>query len=361
MNSYSKLQQNTNWYTTDRWHNIPQTQYTRQQRNKIKPLLDNFTSFSWRGVDAWDTFGAFILNEKNSLKFFEGPQWKNEYTKPQFSTHLGQLSGMSFSTPSISFSIGVYWFSEEEYRYLLDWLNPYEINELSFGFAPDYHYQVKLASISQGTRYVLGKEPTSTNNSITITSERYYTEIKLTFDLQGPACAYSNDIKTWQYNSNTALFENNSNVSSNLNFPIKANIKFQLVSVPDTTTSSHSIITLGCQYDNQEIELFTCVLENLPYGSGLIFNLEYSSEDGLVYWNNNGEKIKLLSSLSTLSTGKRFVRQLITSEFELPGNFTFANSQLSNFKFYIINSDPNNINIDYAHTYITGRLRTNVI
>ena len=145
--SYSKIESNTT--VVYKYKNMPITQQTINTRNKIKASLDKFTSFSWRGFDAWDNFGAFIINEKNSLKFFNGATWSNSYSKPQFSSQVGQLTGMDFKVPTLSFTMGVYWFSEEEYRYLLDWLSPYEINALSFGFSDKYYYQVKLASVSQ--------------------------------------------------------------------------------------------------------------------------------------------------------------------------------------------------------------------
>ena len=126
---------------------------TIQKRSLLKSLQDEFTTFSWGGYDAFDNFGAFIINEKKgSLKFYNGPGFSNEYTKPQFDTQGGFLQGVTFNKQTISFTIGVYWISIEDYRKLLYWLNPMKIDYLQFGFNKDYRYDVKLSKISDSTR-----------------------------------------------------------------------------------------------------------------------------------------------------------------------------------------------------------------
>lgn len=60
-------------------------------------------------------------------------------------------------------------------------LHPYEVNDLVFGFADKWRYLVKLNSRKDSTRYFL--EYDSAGNA------RYYTEIKLTFEVQGDSCA----------------------------------------------------------------------------------------------------------------------------------------------------------------------------
>ena len=162
------------------WHNIVLSPTTVARRKQIKSGLDKFTSFTWRGVDAWETFGVFIEN-KDSLKFYNGPTYSNSYTKPQFDSAYGQLTGVTFNVQKIDFTIAVYWISEDHYRQLIYWLNPYEVNTLSFGFDPDYYYQVKLASVEDGVRRVVGQEGSE---------PMYFTEMKLSFEVQGPACAY---------------------------------------------------------------------------------------------------------------------------------------------------------------------------
>ena len=144
---------------------------TEQKRKQIKGQIDRFATFMWRGENAFDKFGAFIINEgKGDLKFYNGPSFSNEYSAPMYSTSSGNLLGMSFKTQPIKFKIGIYWFSIEEYQQFLDWINPYEINYLSFGYDLMYGYLVKLASIADSPRYVIGNE----NGE-----PRYYTEMDL--------------------------------------------------------------------------------------------------------------------------------------------------------------------------------------
>ena len=183
MSHYSNLIDNSGAKTPTGWNNIELSPRTVQERGRIKWGIDDFASFTWRGVNAFDVFGAFIINNKNSLKFYNGPTFTNEYTKPQFETAAGQLTGVTFAIQKIDFTIGVYWISEEDYRQLIYWLHPYEINTLTFGFEPNYYYQVKLASVDNGTRYIVGSEDGK---------YMYYTEMKLTFELQGAPVAYGN-------------------------------------------------------------------------------------------------------------------------------------------------------------------------
>ena len=375
-NSYSKLLSN-DFGGYRKWHNLWISEITQKKRNQIRPLLDNFTSFSWRGVDAWDNFGAFIINEKNSLKFFEGPTWSNQYSQPQFSSQIGQLTGISFKTPQISFTIGVYWFSEKEYRYLLDWLNPYEVSRLSFGFEPKYFYQVKLASISQGTRYVLGHEPQAVVDLIGGEKERYYTELKLTFELQGPMCAYNVDAWEWtptitSQNSEAQFFDSLTleneyfnGTKSDLDFPIEANINFILPEEEDETENPYDQTTINLTMTyfssgtQQTITLFSCTLTNLPYQTGDTINFRYTSEDGLIFWQTDDSRYQLLSSLSTLSTGKRFVKDIISNSVVIPGHFNFHYNGYDRVEFHLTYSGrPIKFN---RISKVIGRGRTNSI
>jgi len=83
------------------------TDCTIQKRKQLKGSLDNFCTFNWRGIDAFETFGAFIIN-KNDLKFYNGPSYSNNYTQPQFESAAGHLVGVNFKTQQITFTIGVY-------------------------------------------------------------------------------------------------------------------------------------------------------------------------------------------------------------------------------------------------------------
>ena len=167
--------------TTEYYHNIYISEKTKQKRQQIKSLQDEFMTFSWGGYDAFENFGAFIINDKNgSLKFYNGPGFSNEYSKPQFDNSGGDLQGVNFNKQTISFTIGVYWINIKQYRLMLNWLNPLEVDYLIFGFNPDYRYNVKLSKLGDSTKWIVGKEDGE---------PMYYTEIPLTFEVQGTPCA----------------------------------------------------------------------------------------------------------------------------------------------------------------------------
>lgn len=164
------------------------TSTTESKRAALEARLDQYCRFHWRNTDAFKEFGAFIIN-KNDLKFYNGATYTNNYTKPQFESAAGTLIGVTFSTAKITFSIGVYWFSEEQYRKLIYWLHPYEISNLAFDYDPLHVYLVKLASIGDSNiRSIVGYETVNGRSE-----PRYYTELKLTFDIQGESCAYNSE------------------------------------------------------------------------------------------------------------------------------------------------------------------------
>ena len=158
------------------------TNITENKRNQFKKMLDQFSTFTWDGLEGFEEFGAFIINEnREGLKFYNGPSFSNEYTNPQFAKNK-EFIGVNFEQQKISFKIGVYWISIEDYRRFLEWLNPYVIGKLHFTFAEEWDYQVKLAGREESTRYILGNE----NNE-----PRYYSEMTLNFEVQGEPCLYA--------------------------------------------------------------------------------------------------------------------------------------------------------------------------
>ena len=211
------------------WNNIVLSPTTVAQRNQLKSGMDDFTSFTWRGVNAFDVFGAFIINNKNTLKFYNGPSFSNEYTKPQFESAAGQLVGVSFNVQKIDFTIGVYWISEDDYRKLIDWLDPYEISDLTFGFEPNYYYLVKLASIGDAVRHIVGIEGSGNEKQY-----MYYTELKLTFEIQGEPCAYR-DIS---YEFEGTSHANNTDAQLNDNYR-SYKYYFKLKDISDNNFQSH--------------------------------------------------------------------------------------------------------------------------
>ena len=169
---------------------------TQKKRDQFKGALDEFCTFKWNDKDSWDDFGAFIIADKRGdLKSSSGPSFTNNYSKPQFESAAGQLQGITFNTKQISFKVGIYWASMEDYRKFLNWLHPYEVADLQFDYDKDYAYFCKLAKIDDASKYVLGKQSTnqSDKNGNIIYESMYYFETNLTFEIQGEACAHSKE------------------------------------------------------------------------------------------------------------------------------------------------------------------------
>ena len=107
--------------TKQLYNNLTLSETTIQRRSQIKKMMDEFMDFQWRDQSAFENFGAFIINDKKgSLKFYNGPGFSNEYSKPQFDSNGGELMGVNFNKQTISFTIGVYWISIEHYRLLMN-------------------------------------------------------------------------------------------------------------------------------------------------------------------------------------------------------------------------------------------------
>lgn len=357
MSKYTHLLSNIGTPTEVQWNKMMISPCTKSKRDQLRRGIDDFSSFSWRGIDAFENFGAFIINEKNSLKFYNGPTYSNSYTKPQFDSAYGQLTGITFNVQKIEFNIGVYWITEKHYRQLIYWLNPYEINELSFGFDKDYYYQVKLASVSEGTRYILGKE------KIQGTEDKYeycyYTEMKLSFEVQGPACAYRTHAYEYKNNIDETsttkplklewiLNEQSCSENSDLATPIEAFFSLHLYgTVPTkddgTYEQDYFNVIFEAQYEeNDPILLFDVSFKNQTYSrlNPLTLDLKYESDSGLLLLNVGDSEYMLLNQLSTSNYGKRIVESLTVNHFEIPGVFENPLFELQKLKFKVtVNSN----------------------
>ena len=317
---------------------------TRNKRNQLKGLMDEFCTFKWRGIDAFEVFGAFVINSRN-LKFYNGPTYSNQYTKPQFESAAGNLTGVTFNVQQIDFTIGVYWISEDHYRRLIYWLHPYEINTLTFGFEPEYYYQVKLAKVNNSTRTIVGyenKEP------------MYYTEIQLTFEIQGPNCAYY--INKYEFNAQDGVLPGQENLifwkinsqsegpdKSDLAMPLKWYLHINPSNlVPNISSEAWKDATLHLAgYANytdsgQKIRLFETDLKNLVFSDSSNnvldgFDIIYDSENSLLFLNHGDSQNFLLSRLLTSSTGKRIVNELTSQQFSVAGRFEDYNINPRNY------------------------------
>ena len=369
--------------TIQYYHNIDSiiSEKTRQKRQQIKSLQDEFMTFSWGGYDAFENFGAFIINDKNgSLKFYNGPGFSNEYSKPQFDNSGGDLQGVNFNKQTISFTIGVYWINIKQYRLMLNWLNPLEVDYLIFGFNPDYRYNVKLSKLGDSTKWVVGKEDGE---------PMYYTEIPLTFEVQGTPCAKgvnSYEFVKWKYiNSETAETDKQNNLRTFLNnnkellesdlpTPLDISLSFILKDTLDNGSTSESNngstsestsesnnkqdknyiyhielnaelhdnrITNDTPLDNYEsLLLFSAEFQNLTImpittqntetssqnmlTEPLSLNIRYNSEVGLLFLTYGNSNEKILSLLNLNDTGEKIINNYTVNKFSLPGRFAYS-------------------------------------
>lgn len=235
------------------------TNLIKNKREQLKSQMDDFATFQWRGHDMFEKFGCFIINDKNgSLKFYNGPSFSNQYAKPQFSSSVSGLLGIDFKQQTIPMKVGLYWFTIEEYEEFLHEIGPHQINYLTFNFAKDYGYLVKLGKISDSPRHVLGRDENG--------EYRYYTELDLTWELLGDNCVRSNlpyEYKrdngqtsssdyTWVFDFENSDMQDNSKLDTPLLFEI-----------PLTFTGSTATLTLNAKNQDKNINLFNIELQNL--------------------------------------------------------------------------------------------------
>lgn len=314
---------------------------TFNKRKQLSHLIDEFTDFTWDGLDAFRNFGAFIINEKReSLKFYNGPSFTNEYTNPQFD-RSNIFTGVTFKSQQISFKIGVYWISIEDYRKLLNWLNPYVISNLVFDFNRDYSYQVKLASREDSTRYIVGRE----NNE-----PRYYTEMTLSFDVQGVPCARMNISQNWVVSSPLdAQVKISPNVgkdnikktwASDLEFPFKITMGLNLQQIAGKSFN----LTMGVYHKNGGgvvRTLFNIGLQNLPKKDGLEMFLEYDSESGLLYEKiGDDSTYNVLNRLNNIN-GEQIVQYMNVNKFNFPGLLDYPDFKLDEYEIRILTTGGN--------------------
>lgn len=347
---------------------------TIEKRNELKKILDSFSTFQLGGTqDMFDKYGIFIIDSGNSgLKFYNGSSFSNEYSSPQFSKNRGSLLGVNFNGLTISFTCGVYWFSIGEYRKLLEELNPLKTTYLVFDFNKDYRYNVKLAKCDNSTRYIIGyedKEP------------RYYTELSLSFDIQGDACAigthpyefgYDNTPnKEWKKENNiftTQIIKTGEFVENDIYTPIEIPLAFKCIgNLTDKDKIIHNEgeniyyedkniyhqIKLEAIYKGKEISLFDVELQNLTLNTNsteaINLKLRYVSENGLLFLQYGNSNEKLLNLLNTTDTGEKIIKSSTVNKFLIPGSISISNSDFTVkdiiFRLTINKYDDNNDNL----------------
>lgn len=317
--------------------------------SKVEPLLDNYAKFYWDD-EPMTKYHAFIINEKKgSLKFYNGPSFSNNYTKPQFESASTRFSGVTFNTQQITFTIAVYAVTIEEYRQLIYKLHPYTIANLIFGFDEKWRYIVKLAKREDSTRYIIGKNGDG--------KDLYYTELKLTFEVQGDAVAHSvtelDYTVSTQDTSKVITFKKNDILSkTDLETPFL--LTFNVSEFTDSLSTVHAVI----QSENAHtLDLFNISFTNLNNEESCL--LEYNSQTGdlcLLVGNDR----KVITLLTTYTSGKRIISSITTNKVMLPGSFDGYTLEPIKIIIYYHNC---NINLDSApNGYgINCYARTNLI
>ena len=290
------------------------TKVTNDKRKELKARLDEFATFSWGGKDMFKDYGAVIVGGQGELKFYNSPEWSNEYSQPQFDSARSILKGITFNTQKISFTMGVYWFTIEEYKNLLMTLHPYSIDSLVFSFAPSWRYNVKLASYGDSPRYPIGRD---TDGNI-----RYYTEIKLTFEVQGEPCLYSTSQYIFEFdeNENEYYIKKGDSDSDFQISDLDTPIIFTAIVVPNISQFN---VRLTCN----DTVLFDFNIKDASWNensSNIV--IKYHSELGLVFMKYGESIEKLLTLQTSTQNGSRLVQQLQTNKFYLPGRLTNTGS-----------------------------------
>lgn len=322
---------------------------TATKRTELKKRFDKFTTFKWGGHDMWDEFGAFLVNEKKgSLQFLNGPQFSNNYTNSQFGT-TATLNGVKINTRKFTIQVALYWFSIQEYRKFINLFNPYVVNDIVFDHSPDWRYFVKPTSVPDSVKQVVGYEYNSATGQ---QEERYYTEVKLTFEVQGEIGVLANESYTLIGGTETTTTEgkqrvfkiNPQKIESDFATPMKWNIPIRPLESgsEDTITLSLGARWHSSSSTNNTIDknLFTISLNNIntiigqPGEIGRVLNITYLSESGTLLWRVGDTTTRLLS-LTSNSNGERILKTLLTESFLLPGRIDYNNFDLSDIEFVI--------------------------
>lgn len=341
--------------------NVIQTLNTLEKRFQLWKRLDPFTQFYWGGVNTFLEFGAFIIADKRGdLKASVGPSFSNNYTKPQFESSAGQLQGVTFNTFQIRFKIGLYWISDDHYRKFLKWFDPYKVDFLKFEYDKNWSYQVKLASISEGTKYVLGYENKTAylttdfygstaqnpdflsgklieqdiyednNKKVKKNIPFYYIETDVVFDIVGENCAYGESYTFQDPVNNILQMENTDN--NKVKSILDSSFIFTGI-IENNNNNDNKEYSLKISYyeeNNKILEEEVFKIKFNKNNSDYIY-IQYNSDTGLIYWGTSDNSYKLLT-LQQLYNGERLVSTFNSKKIKIPGEQK-ASLDYSNIKF----------------------------
>lgn len=339
---------------------------TTARRNQLKSVMDDFCTFSWGGCpDMFGEYGAFVVGGKDALKFYNGPGFSNEYAQPQFNKAAGQLQGVNFTTQQISFTMGVYWITEEDYRKLIYLLHPLRVNFLAFGFETKYGYQAKLSKLGDSTRNPIGRNE---NGKIV-----YYTEIPLTFEVQGAQCAIAQVPFEWhgisyQHDQDNNRYEytiertgrDGAPDNSDLSFPIKCDFAIEPIVGGSHTISFEAVYKKGTA-EEKRIGLFLLDLQSLTSREKI--RISYESDLGVLFLQYGDGLQRILSLTAYTDIGEYLVKSYDCNKFNVPGILEQPNFNLNDVKFTLFSTAEvaKVEGTDRDDILIEGSARTNVI
>lgn len=339
---------------------------TTARRNQLKNIMDDFCTFSWGGCsDMFGEYGAFIVGGKDALKFYNGPGFSNEYAQPQFNKAAGQLQGVNFTTQQISFTMGVYWITEEDYRKLIYLLHPLRVSFLAFGFETKYGYQAKLSKLGDSTRNPIGR-----NEDGKIV---YYTEIPLTFEVQGAQCAIAQVPFEWhgisyQHDRDNNRYEytiertrrDGAPENSDLSFPIKCDFAIEPIAGGSHTISFEAVYKEGTA-EEKRIGLLLLDLQSLTSGEKI--RISYESDLGVLFLQYGNGLQRILSLTTYTDIGEYLVKSYDCNKFNVPGILEQPNFNLNDVKFILFSTAEvaKVEGTDRDDILIEGSARTNII
>ena len=226
-------------------------------------------------------------------------------------------------------------------------------------------YIAKLSKIDDSTRYILGKDSDG--------EYRYYTEIKLSFEIQGDACLNYINNYNFAYDSSNQTFSFNTTedfIESDLNTPLEFECKLQPVEeIDDPNFSIMLTAKIPQKIENNTVKtwhsykLFEGVFSNLSFDTfgGYPLNLRYLSDSGLLLIKTGNGEDQLVTLQSTTASGKHLIERLEVNKFKLPG---VLESGISEYCFqniiFELKTSPN-WSLDSKESTFQVCARTNVI
>lgn len=226
--------------------------------------MDNYIGFTYNGkrlgFDDGSDFSGFIINSSDDLRFYNAPNFSNSFTEIPFGERT-YFTGVTKTNKTFNFNIQLDKILLSEYRDFLEWLNPDSSGKLIFDYNPNYCYEVKLNSITEGQFQVVKN---STHNE-----DFYYVSLSLSFiTLHDFAAEW---IGTDVFYPNGSLVDNEKDISfisvntNNYTIRNEHNLKNYFTIEFDTSLT----ITEGTGDDEETLVQIT------DAGDGAIFYSEY--------------------------------------------------------------------------------------